>query len=350
MGIILCPEWRSRGVATKALQLVLEHVFSQPNVHRVQAQLIDCYKNVQALTLFTRMGFSHEGTRRQGFYCPLTTEWRDVTTLALLVTDWFIHLRDRDGFQSAPKSLWDALFMRHQREREELLRWEDRRPRRSSSLETLRGGAATPVPLRPQELDASDSDDVEAASEGELSSVERQKRKRSENGGNGLPAKVRDAYDASSSENESDYESAVEGSPWKRARSRAGIPSSADLSTPASLLLSNGPDSNLDPSYGNIRTLDNQLGEGPSASPGPSSISSPTSLGPTSGNVLPAPPRMRSISLSPDLDLGSPATSPLDTESEYEDLGGYASSNTESSSPSGSWDMMSNASERSPSP
>jgi hypothetical protein len=55
IGIILCPEWRNKGVAQRALHLALDHVFSQRDVHRVQAQLIDCYKNAQALTLFTRM-------------------------------------------------------------------------------------------------------------------------------------------------------------------------------------------------------------------------------------------------------------------------------------------------------
>lgn len=55
IGIMLHPQWRGRGIAERALYLALDLVFSKPHVHRVQAQLIDCYKNDKALTLFTRM-------------------------------------------------------------------------------------------------------------------------------------------------------------------------------------------------------------------------------------------------------------------------------------------------------
>ncbi|KAF9444011.1 hypothetical protein P691DRAFT_808000 [Macrolepiota fuliginosa MF-IS2] len=228
IGIVLHSYWRGRGVATKALYVALESIFSHPDVHRVQAQLIDCYNNDKALTLFTRIGFSHEGTRRQGFRCPLTAEWRDVTTLALLVTDWFLHVRDRrNNLRSGPKSLWDALFGRHQQEQEELLRWDNRRPRRTSSLETIRESAPTPVPAFPGETDISDA---EAATASESEKVERPKRKLFEIGGS-RATDSGDAYDASSSEYDSEYESAAEGSPPKRVRSRRGESSSAESSS-----------------------------------------------------------------------------------------------------------------------
>lgn len=55
IGIILRQHWRGQGVAEKALHLALDLAFARTDVHRVQAQLIDCYKNDKALTLFTRM-------------------------------------------------------------------------------------------------------------------------------------------------------------------------------------------------------------------------------------------------------------------------------------------------------
>jgi hypothetical protein len=63
-----------------------------------------------------------------------------VTTLSLLATDWAL----RDVFKPAPVTLWDELFARHERERQDLLKWEDknlaeqRKLLRTSSMETIR--------------------------------------------------------------------------------------------------------------------------------------------------------------------------------------------------------------------
>ncbi|KXN85550.1 hypothetical protein AN958_11117 [Leucoagaricus sp. SymC.cos] len=348
IGIILRPEWMNRGVAQRALYLVLDLVFSQPTVHRVQGQLIDCYKNSKALTLFTRMGFSHEGTRRQGFLCPLTAEWKDVTTFALLVTDWIVYVRDRaHAFQSAPKSLWDALFVRHQREREELLRWEDKCPHRTSSLETIRDGAATPTPSLARELDTPDSE-CGTASESEGSVVERPKRKLFEIG-DGRPADASDAYDASSSECESEYESAVEGSPTKRMRSRMRVPSSATRSACTTNI--DWTNANLGSVSGNARTFVDEMGEGQHDGVANLSVLSRSGLelAPSvPGNILHRDhenlldDHNRSPSFSPEPSEGSIATvPPSDSDSEFElEDGGYTTSSaTESSSPTG-WELV----------
>ena len=55
----------------------------------------------------------HEGVRRRGFRSPWDSEFKDVTYLALLATDWFI--RDHTQLKNskwtpAPKSLWDEMF------------------------------------------------------------------------------------------------------------------------------------------------------------------------------------------------------------------------------------------------
>lgn len=59
-----------------------------------------------------------------------------MTYLALLETDWLM----RSYLKPAPKNLWDEMFLRHAREREELLRWDEKQQKlkRTSSMETLR--------------------------------------------------------------------------------------------------------------------------------------------------------------------------------------------------------------------
>jgi hypothetical protein len=94
-------------------------------------------------------GFGHEGTRRRAHFSPTDGSWKDVTYLAMLDTEWVM----RGFFRPAPKSLWDELFARHERERQELLRWEDNRAnlKRSSSMETVRlnaGGSGAGPPKR----------------------------------------------------------------------------------------------------------------------------------------------------------------------------------------------------------
>jgi hypothetical protein len=54
----------------------------------------------------------------------------------MLDTDWTIS----PFLTRAPKSLWDELFARHERERQELLRWEEKKAKlnRTASMETVR--------------------------------------------------------------------------------------------------------------------------------------------------------------------------------------------------------------------
>lgn len=62
--------------------------------------------------------------------------WKDVTYLAVLETDWLM----RAYLKPAPRSIWDELFLRHAREREELLMWDNNKQKlkRTSSMETVR--------------------------------------------------------------------------------------------------------------------------------------------------------------------------------------------------------------------
>jgi len=139
IGIILAPEAREKGFEMQAGNLVLSWLFDEIGFHRVQAGVLDSAGKDWAITQFTQMGFVHEGIRRRAVFCPnegVRGEWKDVTHLGLLETDWLM----RAYVKPAPKNLWDEMFFRHAREREELLRWDDRKQRlnRTSSMETLR--------------------------------------------------------------------------------------------------------------------------------------------------------------------------------------------------------------------
>lgn len=84
----------------------------------------------------TFRGFAYEGERRSAILDPLNETWKTATFLSLLDTDWAlraIHPR---------LTRWDEMLNRHQKEREELLRWESAHPpkqiHKTASTETLR--------------------------------------------------------------------------------------------------------------------------------------------------------------------------------------------------------------------
>ncbi|TFK71912.1 hypothetical protein BDN72DRAFT_957766 [Pluteus cervinus] len=136
IGIAVKADSEGQGYAKRALELMLHHAFNELECHRVQAPMIDHWGKERALALFTKTKFIHEGTRRRSFWSPVDEQWKDLTYLAMLDTDWALRM----VWLPAPNSLWDELFQRHQRERDELLSWEDRRDRtikRTSSMETI---------------------------------------------------------------------------------------------------------------------------------------------------------------------------------------------------------------------
>ncbi|KAJ7432899.1 hypothetical protein B0H11DRAFT_2123567 [Mycena galericulata] len=151
LGILLDPAHRGKGYAREAIQLVVKHAFEVKHCHRIQASLLNLHwsSKDRMVSLLTQLRFGHEGTKRRAFFNPLIAEWQDVTTLAILDTDWAM----RSFFKPAPKSLWDELFLRHERERDELLRWEA-----DQNMETLRAVNAS------ADTDANDSDAPSAAS------------------------------------------------------------------------------------------------------------------------------------------------------------------------------------------
>ena len=90
--------------------------------------------------LLNNSGFSREGVGRREFFSPITHEWKDVFYYAILATDWVF---DHNNARPRPKTLWEDLLVYHQREREELLRMEEKTLKRSISSETIRNEVPT---------------------------------------------------------------------------------------------------------------------------------------------------------------------------------------------------------------
>jgi len=259
-----------------------------------------------------------------------------VTTLAIVVTDWYIHVRNRNGFESAPYSLWDVLFARHQQEREELLRWEDRLSHQGSSLETISEAATTPVPRVSRPADLFDSEDGTTSEIGSALigwpekkpfeiGMDRDRRRNL----------TSDGHDASSSEYESERDSTALGSPPKRFQSRLRGPSSA---TASALPLVMGIA--LDPLAGQKPLLTSQTSSGLPIDLVDCQDLPISMLGEEAVTLIHN--QSRSPSPSSELNIASAATSPLldfDSEFELDPGGGCMTSSCTSLSPIG-WELV----------
>ncbi|KAK7036620.1 hypothetical protein VNI00_011553 [Paramarasmius palmivorus] len=139
IGLILSERYRKFGYGRAAVDKVVRYAFDTIGAHRVQALLTNTYYKDSAINLFTQLHFGHEGTRRRSHFSYVEQEYKDTTCLAIIDTDWVM----KNFTRPAPNSLWDEMFLRHERERDELLRWEERKSGlyRTSSTETIRDAA-----------------------------------------------------------------------------------------------------------------------------------------------------------------------------------------------------------------
>jgi hypothetical protein len=161
IGIYVAPTYIGEPGVVQAVKEVVNEAFHDSNCQRVQAIIVDHKTKVDTLELYTARyvsriisiqmtlpiqryvllttsGFSREGVGRRGFFSPITHEWKDVFYFAILATDWAL---DNNGARPCPKTLWEDLLFCHQREREELLRMEEKTLKRSTSTETIRDNA-----------------------------------------------------------------------------------------------------------------------------------------------------------------------------------------------------------------
>lgn len=84
---LIGPAGRDRGLGTEATRLVLAHAFEALGLHRVSLEVLDF--NPRARRVYAKVGFVHEGTRRQ--VLRFDDEWVDAHDLAILETEWPAH-------------------------------------------------------------------------------------------------------------------------------------------------------------------------------------------------------------------------------------------------------------------
>ncbi|WP_020390021.1 GNAT family N-acetyltransferase [Kribbella catacumbae] len=84
LGFTLAPAYQGKGYATEAVGALLEHLFTERDLHRVSAEC-DA-RNVSSARLLERVGFQQEGFRPE--YSWFKNEWTDDLLFGLLQRNW----------------------------------------------------------------------------------------------------------------------------------------------------------------------------------------------------------------------------------------------------------------------
>ena len=84
IGITLCRAFQGQGLATEALSALLEYLFLEANLHRVQADTDPA--NVRAWKLLERLGMRREAHCLQSLW--FKGQWVDEFFYAILQQDW----------------------------------------------------------------------------------------------------------------------------------------------------------------------------------------------------------------------------------------------------------------------
>lgn len=137
IGVYITNAWQAETFDVQIIKLLLRWAFEEVGFHRIQTTLLDGRRKISLMKLFSHVGFSHEGTRRKAQVGP-DAVYKDVTYMGMVDMDWRVWAVHSDFH----RTLWDRLFDRQQREREEILTDdgddEDRFVGRKASTETLR--------------------------------------------------------------------------------------------------------------------------------------------------------------------------------------------------------------------
>jgi len=137
VGVYITDAWKAETFDVQTIKLLLSWAFEEVGFHRIQTALLEGPHKVSLMKLFSHVGFSHEGTRRKAQVGP-DAVYKDVTCMGMVDMDWRLWA----GHIATPRTLWDRLFDRQQREREEILvddgDDEDRFLGRKGSTETLK--------------------------------------------------------------------------------------------------------------------------------------------------------------------------------------------------------------------
>jgi RimJ/RimL family protein N-acetyltransferase len=84
LGFTLDPAYQRKGYATEAVRGLLDHLFTERNLHRVSAEA-DA-RNLPSARLLERVGFRQEGFRPANTW--FKNEWTDDLLFGLLSRDW----------------------------------------------------------------------------------------------------------------------------------------------------------------------------------------------------------------------------------------------------------------------
>ena len=82
--LLVGPAYFGRGLGTEATALVLAHAFETVGLHRVELEVYAF--NPRARHVYEKVGFVHEGTKRQALLCK--GDWVDAHLMAILADDW----------------------------------------------------------------------------------------------------------------------------------------------------------------------------------------------------------------------------------------------------------------------
>ena len=137
VGVYITDTWKAETFDVQIIKLLLNWAFEEVGFHRIQTTLLEGKHKVPLMKFFSHVGFSHEGTKRKALVGP-DAVYKDVTCMGMVDMDWRLWA----VHASTPRTLWDRLFDRQQREREEILiddgDDEDRLLGRKASTETLK--------------------------------------------------------------------------------------------------------------------------------------------------------------------------------------------------------------------
>lgn len=78
------PRFYGRGLGTEATRLAIDYAFGVVGVHRIELEVYDF--NPRARHLYEKVGFLHEGTKRDALRWD--GEWVDCHCMGLLDRDW----------------------------------------------------------------------------------------------------------------------------------------------------------------------------------------------------------------------------------------------------------------------
>ncbi len=88
-GIVMHRAYASKGYATEATHLVVDHTFKVMNIHRIQFNVVD--KNIKAIKLYEGLGAVKEGMQREAFY--LDNRYHDIVNYGLLKDEYYKNLK-----------------------------------------------------------------------------------------------------------------------------------------------------------------------------------------------------------------------------------------------------------------